>query len=69
MIRFKLTKEAAQALNNYNLETNGRGVNAGAEPYITDPECIERLQHLSMPGESLSDVIVRLYRQGGALPQ
>lgn len=67
--RFKLTKEAVQALSKWNLENYGRGVDADAEPYITDPEAIERLQNLSMPGESLSDVIVRLFRQGGALPQ
>lgn len=68
MLGIKLTKEAAQALNDWNLENCGRGVSGDA--IITDPESIERLQQLAMPGESPSDVIIRLYRQGGGiLPQ
>jgi hypothetical protein len=65
MIGFKLTKEAAQALNDWNRENYGRG--ASGEAIITDPESIKRLQQLAMPGESLNDVIVRLYRQGGGV--
>jgi hypothetical protein len=68
MIGIKLTKEAAQALNDWNRENCGRGVQG--DPIITDAESIERLQQLAMPDESPSDVIVRLYRQGGGiLPQ
>lgn len=67
MIGIKLTKEAAQALNDWNYENYGRRISG--DPIITDPESIKLLQNLSMPGESLSDTIVRLYRQGGALSQ
>jgi hypothetical protein len=65
--RLKLTPEAVNALREYNLKTTGRGVTP--DPYIRDPQVIERLGNLSMPGETPSDVILRVFRQGGVLPQ
>jgi hypothetical protein len=59
-----LRPEVSAALGEWNRARYGRGVHS--EGVITDPEAIERLERLSLPGEDLNDTIMRIIASGGA---
>ena len=54
----KLRPEVSEALRQYNLEVNGRGMDVLGT--VCDPEVIARLEALAMPNEDLNDTILRL---------
>lgn len=65
-----LTREAADALSEWNEKHYGRGVSATAPLKVTDSAAIERIELLALPDETFSETIIRLIRQeGGILPQ
>jgi hypothetical protein len=60
MRTIKIRADVAQALHDYNMSTRGRGL--APNGVVTDPEVIDRLEALAMPGEDLNDTILRVLR-------
>jgi hypothetical protein len=56
----KIRSDVSAALHDYNMRTTGRALDPTG--FVTDPEVIERLKLLAMPGEDLNDTILRLLR-------
>jgi hypothetical protein len=57
--RLKLTPEAVQVMAEWNLKHYGQGTKI-SDPYVRDPENIERIRSWAMPGETPSDTIIRV---------
>jgi hypothetical protein len=55
----KLNKEAVQALDRWNRENYGQGA-ITSDPFVRDPDNIERIKRWAMPGETPSDTVIRV---------
>jgi hypothetical protein len=60
MRTIKIRADVQQALHDYDMRTKRRGLDATG--IVTDPEVIERLDALAMPGADLNDTILRILR-------
>ncbi len=60
MRTIKIRADVQQALHDFNMKTVGRGL--APTGFVTDPEVIDRLERMAMPGEDLNDTILRLLR-------